>query len=174
MRKLAILASGAALLVAACSDSSDADGAGAASGMTTPEMAAADMPELEAGQYRATITMTGIDVPGLPPEMAGHGAGLTTTNEYCLSQADVAGGFEEMMKRGQDGDCQYERFNAAGGKLDAVMLCKTPQGDARMEMKGTATATGSEFDAEMAMDLDGKGNGIMRFNAKHERIGDCS
>jgi hypothetical protein len=174
MRNLAILASGVALMVAACSEGgtedADSDGtisAGEAAG------AVANMPKPEAGLYRATITMTGIDIPGMGGNMPGHGSGMTTTSEYCLTADEVAEGYEEMMKRGQDGSCSYERFNVAGGKLDAVMLCKTEDGNARMEMKGTATATSSEFDAKMKMDLDGMGNGTMRFKAKHERIGDC-
>ncbi|MFN4039806.1 MAG: DUF3617 domain-containing protein [Erythrobacter sp.] len=176
MRRTAMIAGAitTALLLTFCSGSSDvdADGDGSISASEAAG-AAADMPKPEAGLYRATITMTGIDVPGMGASMQGHGGGMTTTNEYCLTEDDVAEGFEEMMKRGQDGSCRYEKFNVAGGKLDAVMLCQTDQGEARMEMKGTATPTGSQFDAKMKMDLDGMGNGTMRFNAKHERIGDC-
>lgn len=162
-----------ALMVAACSGGNgDANGDGAISG-SEAAAAAADMPKPEPGLYRATITMTGIDIPGMGPEMAGHGSGMTTTQENCLTPDDVAGGYEEMMKQGQDGSCRYEKFTVAGGKLDAVMLCRTDEGEARMEMAGTVTPTGSEFDATMQMNLDGKGNGSMRFSTKHERIGDC-
>ena len=77
------------------------------------------------------------------------------------------------MKRGQNGECSYERFNLDGGKMDAVMVCKTPEGSARMEMTGTATPTSSDFTAKMAMDLGGQGNATMTFAAKHERVGDC-
>jgi hypothetical protein len=175
MRRTAIMAGiGAALALAACSDSGDvdADGDGAIS-LNEAASAAADMPKPEPGLYRATITMTGIDIPGMGANMAGHGGGMTTTQENCLTKEDVAGGYEEMMKQGQDGSCRYEKFDVKGGKLDAVMLCSTPEGEARMEMKGTATPTASEFDASMNMNMDGVGNGTMRFKAKHERIGDC-
>lgn len=175
MRHGAFLAGAASLLLlAACSPGGDVD-ANADGSVSAGEAAsaAADMPKPEAGLYRATITMKGIDVPGMGAAMEGHGGGMTTTNEYCLTQEDVAQGFEDMMKRGQDESCRYEKFTVAGGNLDAVMLCQTQQGEARMEMKGTATPTTSQFDARMKMDLDGMGNGTMRFSAKHERIGDC-
>jgi hypothetical protein len=175
MRHWALFAGAASvLLLAACSPGGDVD-ANADGSISAGEAAsaAAAMPKPEAGLYRATITMTGIDIPGMGANMAGHGGGMTTTNEYCLTKADVEDGFEEMMKRGQDGSCRYDKFNITGGKLDAVMLCQTEQGEARMEMKGTATPTTSQFDAKMKMDLDGMGNGTMRFSAKHERIGDC-
>lgn len=175
MRNRAILASMATgLLLAGCSGGTEVDGDGDGSiSAGEAAKAAADIPKPEPGLYRATITMTGIDVPGMGANMQGHGGGMTTTSESCLTPADVEQGFEEMMKRGQDGSCRYEKFTVAGGKLDAVMLCQTGQGEARMEMKGTATPTGSDFDASMKMDLDGMGNGTMRFSAKHERIGDC-
>ena len=117
--------------------------------------------------------MTGIDIPGMPPEMAGHGGGMTTNTEYCLTQAEVDKGYQEMMKRGQNGECTYESFNLAGGKLDAVMLCKTGEGDARMTMNGTVTPTTFDFTATMAMKFADAPEGTMTFTAKHERLGDC-
>lgn len=176
MRRTAMIAGAitSALLLASCSGNSDADADGdGAISMDEAASAAANMPRPQPGLYRATITMTGIDIPGMGANMAGHGGGMTTTQENCLTKEDVAGGYEEMMKQGQDGSCRYEKFNVKGGKLDAVMLCDTPEGEARMEMTGTATPTASEFDASMNMKMDGVGNGTMRFKAKHERIGDC-
>lgn len=183
MRYLAMSAGGAALLLLAACSSSDTvepegagEGAGEGGGAVAPGAvagAAAAMPRPEPGLYRTTITMTGIDVPGMGANVPGHGSGMTTTNEYCLTEAEAAQGYEEMVKRGQDQSCTYERFSVAGGRLDAVMVCRSDNRQARMEMTGTATPTGSEFDAVMKMDLDGRGNGAMRFNAKHERIGDC-
>jgi hypothetical protein len=165
----------AALVLTGCSGGGDADtdGDGKVSLGEAAGAARAQGLVPEPGQYKATITMAGIDIPGLPPEMAGHGSGMTTTTEYCLTPKDVAEGFEEMLKRGQNGECAYERFNLDGGNIDAVMVCDTPQGSARMEMTGTATPTGSDFDATMAMDFDGAGEGTMRFTARHERIGNC-
>ena len=109
----------------------------------------------------------------MPAEMTGHGAGMTTTTEYCLNQAEVDKGFEDMMKRGQNGDCNDESFNLDDGKMNAVMVCKTPEGDARMTMNGTVTLTSSDFTASMTMQVPEVGEGKMTFTAKHERIGDC-
>jgi hypothetical protein len=117
--------------------------------------------------------MTGIDIPGMPAEMAGHGAGMTTTTEYCLTQEEVDKGFEEMMKRGQNGECSYEKFAMNDGAFDGVMVCNTPEGSARMTMNGTATPTTSDFTAAMAMKFDGAEEATMTFAAKHERVGEC-
>lgn len=174
MKRIMVVAAGAALLMG-CSGggAADADGDGeiTAKGIAQEAKAAGITPE--PGQYKAVITMTGIEIPGLPPEMAGHGAGMTTTTEYCLTKDQVENGFEEMMKRGQNGECSYEKFAMNDGAFDGVLVCKTPEGSARMTMNGTATPTSSDFTATMAMNFDGAGEGTMTFAAKHARVGDC-
>lgn len=176
MKRIITLAAGAALAVAVagCSGgNADADGDGEVTMKEAVKKAEAEGLRPEPGQYKATITMTAMEIPGMPADMKGHGTGMTTTNEYCLTQEEVDKGFEEMMKRGQNGECSYESFNLDGGKLDAVMVCKTPEGEARMTMDGTVTPTSSDFNATMKMQVPEMGEGTMSFTAKHERIGDC-
>lgn len=174
MKRITIIASLGAVLLAGCSGgNADADGNGQVSMKEAAKKADAEGLKPEPGQYKAVIIMTGMEIPGMPPEMKGHGAGLTTTSEYCLTQEEVDKGYREMMKRGQNGDCSYESFNLANGKMDAVMVCKTSEGDARMAMHGSVTPTSSEFTATMAMQVPEMGEGKMTFTAKHERVGDC-
>lgn len=176
MKRIITLAAGAALAIAlaGCSGgNADADGDGEVSMKEAATKAEAEGLRPEPGQYKATITMTGMEIPGMPADMKGHGTGMTTTSEYCLTAEEVEKGFEDMMKRGQNGDCTYESFNLDGGKFDAVMVCKTPEGEARMTMEGTATPTTSDFTATMKMQVPEMGEGTMSFTAKHERIGDC-
>ena len=123
MKRIMMAAAGAALM-AGCSGGGDAD-ADSNGETTASEVAAkveAEGVKPEPGLYRATITMTGIDIPGMPAEMAGHGSGMVTTTENCLTQEDVDKGFEEMLKQGQQGECSYERFDIDNGKVDAVMM----------------------------------------------------
>lgn len=174
MRRI-IMAVAGAMLLSGCSGGgdADADGNGELTAKEVAKKAKAEGITPEPGQYKAVITMTGIDIPGMPPEMAGHGAGMTTTTEYCLTKEEVDKGFEEMMKRGQNGECSYKKFVMKDGAFDGVMVCKTPDGEARMTMVGTATPTTSDFTATMAMNFEGAGDGTMKFAAKHERVGDC-
>ena len=173
MKQIIMAVAGAALLAGCSGGDADANGEGEVSMKEAAKEAEARELKPEPGQYKATITMTGMDIPGMPAEMTGHGAGMTTTTEYCLNQAEVDKGFEDMMKRGQKGDCNYESFNLDDGKMNAVMVCKTPEGDARMTMNGTVTPTSSDFTASMTMQVPEVGEGKMTFTAKHERIGDC-
>jgi hypothetical protein len=173
MMRIAMIAAVAGLL-AGCSGADESgkdDAPPSTSDAATTAKAAGITPE--PGQYRATITMTGIEIPGMPPEMAGHGAGMVTTREYCVASDGAISGFEAMLKQGQNGDCSYERFSLEGGALDAVMVCRTPEGESRMAMTGTAAPTASQFTASTAMDFGPDGTATMTFAANHERIGDC-
>jgi len=173
MKRIIITAAGAVLLAGCSGGNADADANGEVSMKEAAKQAEAQAIRPQPGQYKATITMTGMEIPGMPAEMEGHGAGMTTTTEYCLTEEDVAQGYEEMMKRGQNGDCVFESFNLDGGKMNGVMVCRSPEGEARMTMDGTTTPTSSDFKATMAMNVPEMGEGTMSFTAKHERIGDC-
>lgn len=171
-----IIASVGAMLLAGCSGGNadaDADGDGKVSSGEAARQAKDELPKPQPGLYKTTVTVTNIAIPGMPPEMKGHGAGLSRTMEDCLTQDEVDKGFEALVKQGQDGECSYEKFDLAGGKLDAVMVCKAEGREARMEMSGTTTSTSADLEATMAMAFDGSGEGTMSFTAKHERIGDC-
>lgn len=164
----------AALLLSGCSGgNADSDGNGKVSVKEAAEKARGELPKPQPGLYKTTVTMTNIEIPGMPDSMEGHGAGLTRTIEDCLTEEEVEKGFEALVKQGQDGECSYERFDLAGGKLDAVMVCDAQGRKARMEMTGTTTATSADLEATMAMAFDGAGEGTMSFTARHERIGEC-
>jgi hypothetical protein len=175
MTRMAVIA-GLAIGLIGCSGEQQEEKAAAAA---APAEAAAAIAAFkpEPGLYRATITMTGIEVPGMPAEMAGHGAGMTTTTEDCLTREEAGKGVEELLKQGQNGECRYESFafarNAEGGTYDAVMVCQSGQGAARMEMTGATTPKGAEFIASTRMNFDGVGEATMTFTGTHERIGDC-
>ena len=171
-RIILIVAAAGAALVAGCSGggSADADGDGEITMKEAARKAETEIAKPEPGLYKTTVTMTAIEIPGVPE---GHGAGQVVTSEDCLTEEEVAKGYEEMFKQGQDGDCSYERLNLAGGKVDAVMVCNSEQGAARMEMTGTTTSSSADLAASMAMNFEGAGEGTMKFTAKHERIGDC-
>lgn len=174
MKHITIIAAAGAMLLAGCSGgTADADGDGEITAKEVADKSKAEGIKPEPGLYKSTITMTELDVPGMPAEMKGHGAGQVITTEDCLTQEEVDKGFEELMKQGQNGECTYETFNLNGGKLDAVMVCKSPEGSARMTMSGTTSATSSEFTAESKMNFEGMGEATLKFTGKHERIGDC-
>lgn len=173
MHRITIIAAAAVLLAGCSGGNPDADADGKVSVKEAAKAAQAEMPRPQPGLYKTTIVMTDLQIPGMPPEMKGRGAGMTRTMEDCLTQEEVDKGYEALVKQGQDGECSYEKFDVAGGKLDAVMVCQSQGRSARMTMTGTTTATSADLDATMAMKFDGAGEGTMTFTTKHERIGDC-
>jgi hypothetical protein len=169
-----ITAAAAALLLAGCSGgNADADGNGEVSIKEAAEQARDELPKPQPGLYKTTVTMTALDIPGMPPEMKDHGAGLVRTFEDCLTAEEVDKGYEAMIKQGQDGQCTYENFALAGGRLEAVMVCQAEGRAIRTSMSGTTTSTGADLTATTAMEFDGAGKGTMTATIKHQRVGDC-
>ena len=181
MRRSALFASftAAAFVLASCgSSNADADG----DGEISLEEAAAKSDEMirpEPGEYRATVEMTDQQMPGAPPEaqdmmraMMGSGEQVST---FCLTREQAERGFEEMLRQTQDeGECSFEKFEAEGGSIDAVMTCRgSERGNARIAMEGSGTSTSSNM--TMTMDAEGPGGQsmTMTMQSRQERIGDC-
>ena len=185
MKRILVLASACAL-IAACTDSAPADEANSTDAADSgeeislnevQEKIASEQIKPKAGQYRSSAKLISIDIPGAPPQLAEMmGKAMEAqTSEYCLTQDQVDKGFEEMAKESQEGDCSFQKFDMAGGDIDAKMSC-TVQGDAQMQI--AMTGKGTETSMDMTMTLEGKvpqaGEIKMVMQSKQERIGDCS
>jgi hypothetical protein len=180
MRYPTIAAMTFALALVACSGGEEKK-AGSGETVSSKEVAekARDMVKPKPGLYRSTVELLEVDIPGAPAGAADMMKGMmgssNSTSEYCLTQADVDRGFEEMLKNSQKGECTFERFEADGGEIDAVMNCTAQGGNAmRMTMQGTGGATSSEMTMNMETEMPGMGKANMRMTAKHQRIGDCA
>lgn len=174
MKPFAIAALAAAALVAGCSgkDESDAGKGGPASVEEAAKQAEAAGLKPQPGLYKTTITMTGLDIPGLPEDMKGHGAGIVRTLESCLTQAEVDKGFETLLTKGQDGTCTFENFALKDGAFQAMLVCEAQAATTRTAMEGTATATGADFTAATKMSFGGT-EGTLNVSGQHRRTGDC-
>ena len=180
MRRI-VIAAAATFALAACGDNPSADADG--DGEITMEEAAAKtegMVKPRPGKYRATVEFVDVEMPGAPQQVQDMMRSLfdrgPQTHEYCLTKEEAEEGFEEMARRAQEGDsdCTFEKFDADGGSIDAVMNCKADgEGSARMTMTGTGTETSSTMN--MTMDAQGPDGQSMKMTMKstQERIGDC-
>ena len=131
----------------------------------------------EPGQYRMTMEVLEVDIPGAPPQAADMMRSMMggQSTEYCLSQADVDKGFEEMARQGQDENCTFANFDIDGGDIDAKMTCDVPgQGTVTMTLDGTGTPTSSEMEMTMQGNMTGMGDSTIKMKTTHERIGDCA
>ena len=173
--RLIMLVPLAALALAAC-DKADKG----PKSMEQAKQEAAQLERPDPGQYRQNTKITKFEVPGAPPEMVaqirkmmeGQGGAI----EYCLSKADTEKGFAEMFKKGTQGDCTYDRFDASANTIDAVMTCKAGEGGtAKMTMNGTVSSTGSKVNVnvEQKNDKSPMGNANIAMELETKRIGDC-
>ncbi len=140
----------------------------------------AQMDKPRPGQYRSTAKLISFEVPGMPPAQAERLKDMFSASQgrdFCLTQADADKGFGEMTKRLAQGNCNYDRFSADGGTLDAHLTCQTGKGmSAVIAMKGTINSEGSH----MTMQVDQKSSALpgggmkMVADVASVRTGDCS
>lgn len=178
MRYPMIAAMTLSMALAACSSGEEEAGSGETISNEEVVERAREAVRPEPGLYRSTVELLEVDLPGAPEgvaDMMRDAMGSNAPTEYCLTQEEVDEGFEEMARNSQNGDCSFERFDADGGEIDAVMNCNTGDGNtARMTMQGTGGPTSSEMTMTMESEVPGMGTANMRMKATHERIGDCA
>lgn len=187
MRKGAIGIGLAAMLLplAACGSKESAEDTAAASGeeksVEEVKREADKLIKPKPGAYKQTIEMVDMQVPGLPPEAAEQMKAMTAkveTHTICITDEDAENSFKDMFDNvGKGEECQFNRFNVVGGKLDAEMTCATPDsGQATMSMNGTVTETSS--DIMVGMDMKGgegpMANMTMKMHMTSERTGECA
>ncbi|SFF75439.1 Protein of unknown function [Novosphingobium sp. CF614] len=186
-------ATGLALFLLAGCDSADKSPAGEATGgeaaatadtgPKTPDevrQEAAKLDRPEPGEYRQTIEVTDVEVPGAPRQLADRMKSMmarTKQSTTCLTAEDADKGFREMFhESGPAKSCTYERFDVGGGTIDARMTCSSPDGGTgTIDLTGTVASTGS--DVTMVLDMKNPksqaGAMKMTMHMTTERLGDC-
>lgn len=176
MRSILLLSAAAAVFTLGACNSADKG----PKSMEEAKEEASQMERPDPGQYRQVTKITKFEVPGAPPQMVeqikkmmeGQNNNLT----YCLTKEESDKGFEEMFKKGREGDCKYERFDASSSTIDAVMVCDAGQGGTmRMTLNGTVKATGSKVNVnvEQKGGQQPMGNANIAMELETNRIGDC-
>ena len=179
MRPFAALPVLAALALAACGDKPAED---APKTLEQVAKEAEQMVKPQPGQYESSMKMIDLSIPGLPADQAAQmkqmmGSAGSQVNSFCLTEEEANMGFEEMIRKSQDGECSFDRFDATAGTIDAKMTC-TPKeggGSATITMKGTMTATSSTMDMEMDQtnpEMPG-GKMQMKMQVSSKRVGEC-
>lgn len=125
------------------------------------------------GEYESQTQLLSMDIPGVPSNMMGMMKGMFERKiTICITPEEVEQGYKDALRKSQDGDCKYESFSASGGKMDAVLVCDTDNGEMTMVMTGTGTKTTSDVTMTMTGNM-GTGPGSMSMRVKQKRIGDC-
>ena len=83
----------------------------------------------------------------------------------------AADGARGLFSEG-NGACEYSKFSMSGGRINAVLQCKGPQGTTQLTMLGTYDATSY---ATTNILVIGGPQGSMRMTTRMtgKRVGDC-
>lgn len=164
-----------ALALSACGKSATEEKADRSAAL---EKAAEVAFQMQPGKYRTTVAVQKVDIPGMPAEMAAQMKAMMSkgsTSESCITSDKAVKGVELMKEQMAKGQCNFDKFDAVGGTVDASFTCKSgDQMTLKATSKGTYTPTGSVIVAtgEMA------GPGGKTMHIEHvittERIGDCA
>lgn len=177
-----LLASTFALAACGGSASADADRDGT---ITQEEVEAAVAGvEIRPGQWENTVEFVDIefDDTQLPEEARAFVVpildslrGRVTTTNSCVTEEEASRPQAEMFSGNEDADCEYTRFDFAGGEVNMEMTCSDPaSGTAKITNTGTYSETA--YDMQMRVELEQSEMGAMAISAtsKGRHMGACS
>lgn len=176
-----------ALALAACGKSNDGSANGQANAAESGkpksiEQVAEEMktaPKMKPGEWETTVQIVKLDMPDAPPQMKEaleqSMKQANNSSKSCVTPEEAERDPSEFIKKGQGGECTYERFSFAGGKIDGKMSCKRAQQGA---LEATMTGTISPELLDMTMNSVTSGSGMpgkvdMTMRMTSKRIGDC-
>lgn len=168
VRALVLMGFAAALL--ACSPPASQTPGETAENADAPAIGANQM---QPGQYRTTVTILEMNMPGVPAGAMAAAQSRPFTTEYCVEASDINDINMRNMNNGENGmSCTPVRTNSAGGHIDNEATCTGPMGTMNMHMVGTYTPTRVEMENTVTTQM-AQGTMTQRSQMVTERIGDC-
>ena len=160
-------------LVAAAACSPAADKKGAAPAADPAVVVGRGDNLMRPGQWRTTITITAMDIPGLPPAAAAKMKARPMSTEECVTSQDMDEYLNKRANIDPDSNCSVNEMTHSGGHIEGRSTCKGGDGTSHTtHMTGTYNADR----VDMTVNVEGQGtrgavNQTMSLSA--ERIGDC-
>lgn len=163
LRTLAII--GLTCGLAACSPPAQAPGADAGGG--------AMVSSIEPGQYRTTVTMLEMTIPGVDSTNINM---QPTTTEDCVTTSDVNEFTQGSMVNADSGEtCTQNSMNSSGGRIQGEATCTGENGTRTMQINGSYTSNHVEMEINSTNDMPGgAGQMTQRMRIVTDRIGECA
>lgn len=163
----------AALALAACGDGDEAAPGGAETAETATAAGGDASAEIQPGMWETTSTVTGVELPGAPPEMTAALIGQVSTASACVTAEQLANAPETMFAQsGQQ--CSFETFSLQGGRIEAAGTCAGQGGQAGAALTGTGTYTATTYEATTRIQMPTPGGEMtIEADAVGRRTGDC-
>jgi len=175
-----------AFALSACGGAADADADG--DGTITQDEAEAVLANsdltITPGEWENTVEFVDIefDESQLPAEARGMIGpmldamrGQKSTTKSCVTEEQAKKPAAEMFSGNDAADCEYDKFEFAGGSIDMAMTCTDPT-SGTAQIINTGTYDEGSYAIEMDISMEGSEMGATKITAKSEgkRVGDCS
>lgn len=162
IRTLAITALACAL--AACSPPAEAPSSEAGGGAMANS--------IQPGQYRTTVTMLEMTIPGVKSSTINMDP---VTTDDCVTSADVADFTSGNMANEDSGEtCTQNSMSTSGGIIQGEATCTGEYGTRTMQMSGTYTSNHVDMEIASTSDMPGGGGQMtQRMRIVTDRLGAC-
>lgn len=141
--------------------------------------------KIEPGLWNSSTEILSVDMPGIKNKAMAEQIANSMKNakatdfSHCVTPAEADKPSSEMFAGKSNGQCRYDNFQMAGGRIDATMSCSPQEGTAaggtmKMTMNGTYSSTGYDMTMNMATGAEAPGGGMsIKAHTKGARTGAC-
>jgi hypothetical protein len=128
---------------------------------------------MQPGQWEMTVTVTRMNVPGMP-------AGMTPpmpppqTSRTCITPEEAQQASSSFLNEttGAGEGCTSQNSSMSGGRIQANVQCNRPEGQVRMTMNGQYSATTLDMTQQVQTNQGGR-NVEMEARIAGRRTGEC-
>lgn len=158
--------------LAGCSPAADKKGEAPTAAPPVAMAPSGDSP-MRPGQWRTTVTIASIDMPGLPPAAVAKMKARPFTSEECVTAKDVDDYLGKRATPDPDAKCSVNTMSHSGGHIEGQSTCTDGEG---LSHTVNMTGTYSADHVDMTVKVEGQGprgamNQTMSMSAV--RTGDC-
>ncbi len=177
MRTVVLIA--ALLPLAACDSGPDVEMENASVAEVAREMGkeVADDSFVRPGLWSTSVTVTELEMPGMPAEVRESMRKSMTRaqgHESCLTPEQAKRPNEDFFA-GAGKACRYDHFKMGDGKIDAKMRCQHEGVTQQMEMAGTYSPDSYTMNMTTRTDMPDTPMGAMtmKMTVESKRVGEC-
>jgi hypothetical protein len=164
-----------ACLLAACSPPASRQNANGSSSANAPANSGAAIgAALQPGQYRTTMTIVSMNMPGMPAGMAEKMRAAPNVSEDCVTSGDIAEMTRKsLLSEDSHQHCSENHITSANGRIDGTATCDNGSGGTyTIQMHGAYGANHAEMDMTTSGQLPA-GPMQQQVHMVMERVGEC-
>ncbi|WP_420137765.1 DUF3617 domain-containing protein [Sphingomonas sp.] len=128
--------------------------------------------KMQPGQWEMSFAIDKMEIPGMPAGSSAPKAEPTKATT-CVTPEQAAKPAGDMFAGKGMGDCKFDHFTMNGGKMDAAMTCKMPQGESKTTMTGTYSSTSFSNEVTSTVNMPNNQKVTVHATSAGKRIGEC-